>query len=135
MIVTSWAISLEDNLKISLDKIAILSYNILVTHRRLKNQEEVTFMKNILIRLVNDFNSYSELVALNRAQMKEGKCDDSILQWNRGHLNQIEEYLKEFAENARVILTWEFKEHVFGFDDWKRILEYRTVSVDESLNK
>ena len=92
-------------------------------------------MKNILIRLVNDFNSYSELVALNRAQMKEGKCDDSILQWNRGHLNQIEEYLKEFAENARVILTWEFKEHVFGFDDWKRILEYRTVSVDESLNK
>lgn len=92
-------------------------------------------MKNILIRLVNDFNSYSELVALNRAQMKEDKCDDSMLQWNRGHLNQIEEYLKEFAENARVILTWEFKEHVFGFDDWKCILEYRTVSVDESLNK
>lgn len=56
-------------------------------------------MKNILMRLVKDFNNYSELVALNYSKMKEGKCDDSILQWNRGHLSQIEEYLKEAASS------------------------------------
>lgn len=43
-------------------------------------------MKNILMRLVKDFNEYSELVALNYSKMKEGKCDEGTLQWNRGHL-------------------------------------------------
>lgn len=86
-------------------------------------------MKNILMRLVKDFNDYSELVALNYSKMKEGKCDDSLLQWNRGHLSQIEEYLKEAASSLGVTLYWECKEHTFGYDDWKRRLEYRTVCI------
>lgn len=86
-------------------------------------------MREMLMRLVKDFNEYSELVALNYSKMKEGKCDDSILQWNRGHLYQIEEYLKEAADNAGVTLCWECKEHIFGYNDWKRMLEYRTVSI------
>ena len=87
-------------------------------------------MKDFIIRLVGDFNVYSELVALNYAQMKEGKCDESNLQWNRGRLSQIEEYLKYLAEGKDgVSLKWEFGEHTFGYDDWKRQLEYRTVRV------
>lgn len=93
-------------------------------------------MKNILMRLVKDFNTYSELVALNYSKQKEGKCDEGTLQWNRGHLNQIEEYLKDLASNLGVTLNWECKEHEFGFDDWKRILEYRTIKISfEDLEK
>lgn len=92
-------------------------------------------MKNVnlnamLARLVDDFNEYSELVALNYAQQKEGWKDGSnTTEWNRGHLAQIEDYMKELAELIGVSLEYECKEHTFGFDDWKRELEYRTVSV------
>lgn len=86
-------------------------------------------MKNMLMRLVKDFNDYSELVALNYAQKKEGKCDEGTIQWNRGHLYQIEEYLKELAGSVGVTLHWECGEHEFGYDDWKRTLEYRTVRI------
>lgn len=93
-------------------------------------------MKNILMRLVKDFNEYSELVALNRSKMKEGKCDDSTLQWNRGHLNRIEEYLNDAADSVGITLNWECKEHTFGYDDWKRVLTYRTVNISyEDLEK
>lgn len=91
--------------------------------------EKGTMMKKILMRLVKDFNEYSELVALNYSKKKEGACDESTLQWNRGNLYQIEEYLKEAADNVGVTLDWECKEHEFGFDDWKRVLEYRTVKI------
>lgn len=87
-------------------------------------------MKNFIIKLVKDFNNYSELVALNYAKMKEGKCDDSMLQWNRGNLNRIEEYLNDLSKTVPgVNLKWECKEHTFGYDDWQRQLEYRTVRV------
>lgn len=87
-------------------------------------------MKNFIMKLVKDFNDYSELVSLNYAQMKEGKCDEGTLQWNRGNLSRIEDYLKQLAESTDgVNLKWELKEHTFGFDDWKRQLEYRTVRV------
>lgn len=93
-------------------------------------------MKNILMRLVKDFNEYSELVALNRSKMKEGKCDDSTLQWNIGHLNRIEEYLNDAADSVGITLNWECKEHTFGYDDWKRVLTYRTVNISyEDLEK
>ena len=62
-------------------------------------------MKKILMRLVEDFNEYSELVALNRSKMKEGKCDDSTLQWNRGHLDRIEVYLNDAADSVGVTLN------------------------------
>lgn len=93
-------------------------------------------MKNILMRLVKDFNEYSELVALNYSKKKEGKCDDSTLQWNRGNLSRIEDCLKELAGSLGIALYWECKEHEFGFDDWKRMLEYRTVKISfEDLEK
>lgn len=89
-------------------------------------------MKNILMRLVEDFNEYSELVAL----MKEGKCADSTLQWNRGHLDRIEVYLNDVADSVGVTLNWECKEHTFGYDAWKRVLTYRTVNISyEDLEK
>lgn len=93
-------------------------------------------MKNILMRLVKDFNEYSELVALNYAKIKEGECNEETLQWNRGNKNRIEEYLRELADSLGVNLTWECKEHEFGYDDWKRTLEYMTVSISfEDLEK
>lgn len=95
-------------------------------------------MKKFIMQLVEEFNSYSELVALNYAHMKEGKCDESTLQWNRGCLNKIENYLEQLVKSTDgVNLKWECKEHTFGFDDWKRQLEYRTVQVvfDNSKNE
>ena len=86
-------------------------------------------MLGFVKRLVEDFNNYSELVALNYAHQKEGRCDDGTLQWNRGQLSKIEEYLDELAPQAGVKLEWECKEHTFGHDDWKRELTYRTVRI------
>lgn len=79
--------------------------------------------------LVKEFNDYSELVALNYAKMREGDCDEGTFQWNRGNLNRIEDHLKMLAKVFGVELVWECREHTFGFDDWKRKLEYRTVSA------
>lgn len=93
-------------------------------------------MEEILERLIEDFNERSELVALNYAQKREGRCNEDTLQWNRGSMNIIEEYLVDMADKLGVNLIWECKEHDFGSDDWKRILEYRTVSVRwEELEK
>lgn len=86
-------------------------------------------MKAMLEKLVEDFNNYSELVALNYAQKKEGKCDEGTLQWNRGNMNRIEEYMKGLADVMGVKLEYECGVHSFGFDDWKRNLEYRTVQI------
>ena len=55
-------------------------------------------MNDLIMHLVNDYNTYSELVALNYAQLKEGKLEDSVLQWNRGHLSRIQDYLTQLAE-------------------------------------
>lgn len=86
--------------------------------------------EKMIMRLVKDFNEYSELVALNYAQMKEGNCDEGTLQWNRGNLSRIEDYLKQLVESTEgVNLNWECKEHTFGFDDWERQLEYRTAYI------
>ena len=48
-------------------------------------------MNDLIMHLVNDYNTYSELVALNYAHLKEGKLEDSELQWNRGHLSRIQD--------------------------------------------
>lgn len=42
--------------------------------------------KKLFEKLVNDFNSYSELVAFNNSKGKE--CEESTLQWNRGILKR-----------------------------------------------
>ena len=87
-------------------------------------------MKKFILKLVNDYNNYSELVALNYEKMKEGKCSESDVQWNRGHLYQIEDYLKYFESNTKgVKLYWECGEYNFGFDDFQCQLKYKTVDV------
>ncbi len=92
-------------------------------------------MEKILFTLISEFNRYSELVALNYQQIKEGKCDRETLQWNRGGLDKIEDHLNMVADAMGVTLHFECKEHIFGFDDWKRNLEYRTVWADFSTMK
>lgn len=86
-------------------------------------------MRAMLNKLVEDYNNYSELVALNYAKKKEGKCEDGILEWNRGNLNRIEEYMTELASAMGVKIEYEFGVHSFGADDWKRALEYTTVQI------
>lgn len=74
----------------------------------------------ILNRLINDFNSYSELVALNRYK----KHEEGITEWNRGSLNTIHKYLGEFAKSRGIGLTLTCGTHPFlDFE-----LEYVTVS-------
>lgn len=91
---------------------------------------KVNAMKDFILKLVEDFNSYSELVALNRAKIEEGTGDIQLLEWNRGSLNKIEEYLIALVEaNEGISLIFECKEHTFGFDDWERKLVYRTARV------
>lgn len=89
-------------------------------------------MEALLYKLAEDYNRRSELVALNREQVKEGTCDDGTLQWNRGVLNQTEDYLQMLAKEENVKLTFDRREHDFGFDDWKRKLTYNTVFLDFS---
>lgn len=86
-------------------------------------------MKAIIKKLVEDYNNYSELVALNCAKKKEGDCDEGILEWNRGNLNRIEEYMVELAGAMGVKIEYEFGAHSFGADDWKRTLEYTTAQI------
>ena len=88
------------------------------------------FEITVLERLVKDFNEYSELVALNYEHIKEGRGDKEVLEWNRGQLNRIEEYLNDIANmipNANI--KWDCNEHKFIAGDIVRILEYRTVRV------
>ena len=91
-------------------------------------------LKDALNKLVEDFNSYSELVALNYANGENKGKDwnwhnDGVLQWNRGSLNKTEEYLKSLAEAMGVSLCWDCSEHDFGHDDWKQKLTYKTVKI------
>ena len=93
----------------------------------------MTTMNDLIMQLVNDYNTYSELVALNYAQLKEGRLEDSVLQWNRGHLSCIQDYLTQLAEAVDgVSLKWECGAHTFdAYGDAARArrLEYRTVRV------
>ncbi len=86
-------------------------------------------MKEMIQKFVKDFNSYSELVALNYEKKMEGTCDEAILQWNRGNLHCIEEYLKTMAESMGIELVWEYGEHTFSCGDRERKLNYRTVHL------
>lgn len=74
-----------------------------------------------LEKLMAEFNDYAELVTLNRQQ----KCEESILQWNRGSLNKVEDHMESFAELLGVKLVYVFGTHPF----LDRELEYRTVHL------
>ena len=75
-----------------------------------------------LEKLMEEFNGYSELVALNYEQ----KAEEGLIQWNRGHLYCVEEMLKEFAGLNGVNLAFTCGTHRF----LERELEYRTVNLE-----
>lgn len=83
------------------------------------------FDQKLLDRLVGDYNHFSELVALNRKKMKEGQCDEGLLEWNRGTLNQIEHYLEDLVKEFGLELNYEYGSHEFM--DYE--LEYLTVKL------
>lgn len=74
----------------------------------------------ILNRLIKDFNSYSELVALNYYR----KHGEDVTEWNRGSLNIIRDYLEEFTKSRGVGLNFTCGTHPFLDIE----LEYLTVS-------
>lgn len=90
-----------------------------------------TTANKMLQKLVEDFNDYSELVALNREQKQEGSCDEGMFQWNRGHLNCIDKYLRTIAEDMSLELIWECNEHNFECQGQERQLKYRTVRLPQ----
>ena len=94
-------------------------------------------MKDFIMKLVKDFNEYSELVALNYSKMKEGKCDESTLQWNRGNLNRIEDYLKQLAESTEgVNLKWEYlnNKDTYVYENKTASQFIQMIAADFSLN-
>lgn len=91
------------------------------------NSKEKAFLEDLMAQ----FNDYSELVALNYQQKKEGKFSEmdmeSTLQWNRGSLNRIEEHLEVYAEMIGVDLVFAYGPHPFLN---REPLEYRTVHLE-----
>ena len=91
------------------------------------NSKEKAFLENLMAQ----FNDYSEIVALNYRHKEEGKLSgmdmESILQWNRGSLNKIEEHLKAYAEMIGVNLVFAYGPHPFLN---REPLEYRTVHLE-----
>ena len=91
------------------------------------NSKEKAFLEDLMAQ----FNDYSELVALNYQQKKEGKFSEmdmeSTLQWNRGSLNKIEEHLEVYAEMVGVNLVFAYGPHPFLN---REPLEYRTVHLE-----
>ena len=91
------------------------------------NSREKAFLEDLMAQ----FNDYSELVALNYQQKKEGKFSEmdmeSTLQWNRGSLNKIEEHLEVYAEMIGVDLVFAYGPHPFLN---REPLEYRTVHLE-----
>lgn len=91
------------------------------------NSKEKAFLEDLMAQ----FNDYSELVALNYQQKKEGKFSEmdmeSTLQWNRGSLNKIEEHLEVYAEMIGVDLVFAYGPHPFLN---REPLEYRTVHLE-----
>ena len=91
------------------------------------NSREKAFLENLMAQ----FNDYSEIVALNYRHKEEGKFPEmdmeSILQWNRGCLNMIEELLEVYAEMMGVNLVFAYGPHPFLN---REPLEYRTVHLE-----
>ena len=91
------------------------------------NSKEKAFLEELMAQ----FNDYSEIVALNYRHKEEGKFSgmdmESILQWNRGSLNKIEELLKAYAKLIEVNLVFAYGPHPFLN---REPLEYRTVHLE-----
>ena len=91
------------------------------------NSKEKAFLEDLMAQ----FNDYSEIVALIYRHKEEGKFSgmdmESILQWNRGSLNKIEEHLEVYAEMIGVNLVFAYGPHPFLN---REPLEYRTVHLE-----
>ena len=86
--------------------------------------------RDFLDRLLEEYNSMSELVALCYAKRRDGETvDEGTIQWNRGHLYAIEDHLQTLAALLGTRLDFTCGKHDFGTKDWKwhRELEYITV--------
>ena len=82
-------------------------------------------MELLLEKMVDDFNEYSELVALSYAEDKE----DEELRY-MGKMDCIEEYLLDLANLMGVKLKYKFDVHVYGRGEkLERKLKYRTVEI------
>lgn len=85
--------------------------------------------KNIILAMARDYNRFSELEALNYEKAKTGRFDLLMAARLDGATDTIRRDLTNLANDIGAKLIWEHKEHEFGYDDWKRTLEYETVSV------
>lgn len=94
----------------------------LIINGRVEETTAETIVQATLDKLIDDFNSYSELVALCYS-----KKSAETLEWNRSSKYKIQEYLDWLARQLGVELEYESGTHTFGFDDWKRELTYVTV--------
>lgn len=84
-------------------------------------------MELLLEQMVDDFNHYSRSVALIRAENKE---DEGTLQWNRGSLDRVEDYMEGLANLMGVKLKYKFDVHVYGRGQkWEQELKYGTVEI------
>lgn len=82
-------------------------------------------LRRIICSLTEDYNTYSELIALSRVN----NANVGILEWNRGNLNRVETYLKKMAQICDVKLIWGIEEPHF-FSDKFPVLIYKTVSSE-----
>ncbi|PNH18653.1 hypothetical protein B6K86_08635 [Lachnospiraceae bacterium] len=83
-------------------------------------------MELLLEQMVDDFNHYSRSVALSRADDK----DEGTLQWNRGSLDRVEDYMEGLAHLMGVKLKYKFDVHVYGRGEkWEQELKYGTVEI------
>lgn len=80
-------------------------------------------LNDVLDKLISDYNTYSELVALNRVQHH----DPSITQWNSGRLDSTEAYMAELADILGVRLTYLFGDHGYVTPDGRKMLSFYKV--------
>lgn len=68
-------------------------------------------LRSLLSRMVEDYNTYSQLVAFNNCY----GADDGTIQWNKGCLKSAEDYMERLAEILGVKLRYEFSDHGCSF--------------------
>ena len=87
-------------------------------------------MERMLEKMVDDFNKYSELVALRYIRREESKYAERLLQRSIGRRECIEEYMKGLADLMGVKLKYGHGFEVYGRgEEWEQEIKYRTVEV------
>lgn len=121
---------LGNRLEVNFDDGKTINVWIVAVEKDEKSTQKNEMMLGLLRDLVDEYNDYSELVALCYSKRRDGKgFDEGTVQWNRGSLNKIEEHMEKLAKVLDKKIDYSFGSHSFGFDDWKRTLEYRTAHI------